>query len=121
MNVGRDQIHLYLGCETNKGKLIGILKDRLFIESPGKAQPDEYEQTALGKTIFLHLRMIGDLNEDQSEELIAKGFSIGRPSGYSFSNDAILFLLSLSVDLFGLINSGIARHIKTSQGGRQSH
>ena len=104
-------IQLYIGCETNKGQLIGIVSDRLFIREPGKQPITEYHKQVLGKSLFLYLRKIGDISEQQSIELIEKGFSIGRPSGYSFSNDAFLYLLSLYVDLFGMINSGMAKDI----------
>ena len=104
-------IQLYIGCETNKGQLIGIVSDRLFIREPGKQAITDYHKQVLGKSLFLYLRKIGDISEQQSIELIEKGLSIGRPSGYSFSNDAFLYLLSLYVDLFGMINSGMAKDI----------
>jgi len=102
-------IQLYIGCETNKGQLIGVIRDRLFIQE--KQSVVEYHKQVLGRSLFLYLRKIGDITEEQSQELIEKGFSIGRPSGYSFSNEAVLYLLALSVDLFGMINSGIAKDI----------
>ena len=100
---------LYIGCETNKGQLIGIIGDRLFIKEPGKESIVEYHKQVLGKSLFLYLQKIGDIADHQSKELIEKGFSIGRPSGYSFSNEAFLYLLSLQVDLFGMIKSGMAK------------
>jgi hypothetical protein len=105
-------IQLYIGCETNKGQFIGMISDRLFIRESEKQSIEEYHNQVLGKSLFLYLRRIGDITAQQSEELIEKGFSIGRPSGYSFSNEAFLYLLSLYVDLFGLINSGIAKDVK---------
>ena len=104
-------IQLYIGCETNKGQLIGVVRDRLFVQEPGKQSVVEYHKQVLGKSLFLYLRKIGDITGEQSKELIKKGFSIGRPSGYSFSNEAVLYLLGLSVDLFGMISSGIAKDI----------
>jgi hypothetical protein len=104
-------IHLYIGCETNRGQLVGIVSDLLFIREPGKQTIAEYRKQVLGKSLFLYLRRIGDISEQQSIELIEKGFSIGRPRGYSFSNDAFLYLLGLYVDLFGMINSGMAKDI----------
>ena len=100
---------LYIGCETNKGQLVGIIGDRLFIQAPGKEPIVEYHKQVLGKSLFLYLQKIGDIADHQSNELIEKGFSIGRPSGYSFSNEAFLYLLGLQVDLFGMIKSGIAK------------
>jgi hypothetical protein len=54
------------------------------------------------------LKRLNSLTESQSQELIHHGFSIGRPKGYSFPPDAFLYLLSLRVDLFGLIDAGMA-------------
>jgi hypothetical protein len=104
-------VQLYIGCETNKGQLVGVIEDRLFVREGKEHSIIEYSRQTLGKTLFLYLRKIGDITEHQSKELIDKGFSIGRPSGYSFSNEAILYLLSLSVDLFGMISSGLAKDI----------
>jgi len=104
-------IHLYIGCETNKGKFTGIVSNRLFIHHNGEML--EYDKEVLGKTLFLHLRQLRDISDEQSKELNKKGFNIGRPSGYTFSNDAFLFLLDLHVDLFGLINAGLAKDVKT--------
>jgi len=111
MNNLENYIHLYIGCETSSGQLVGVIEDRLFIRPVGKQSIVEYEKRVLGKTLFLYLRRMSDLTGQQSDQLIVKGFSIGRPSGYSFSNEALLYLLSLSVDLFGIINSGIAKDI----------
>jgi hypothetical protein len=104
---------LYIGCETNKGKLVGIVKDSLFIQN-GEHSIAEYNKQSIGQTIFLHLQKLSDITDEQSQELNKKGFNIGRPSGYTFSNEAFLFLLSLHVDLFGLINSGLAKDLKTA-------
>lgn len=98
---------LYIGCDTNKGKLVGIVKDSLFIEN-GEQSIAEYNTTSLGQSLFLYLRKLSDITDEQSEELNKKGFNIGRPSGYTFSNEAFLYLLSLHVDLFGLISAGMA-------------
>ncbi|HEY1869810.1 MAG TPA: hypothetical protein VGG71_02065 [Chitinophagaceae bacterium] len=106
-----DWIQLYIGCETNLGLLVGVVNDSLFIQNKQKQEIGEYSKEELGTTIFLYLKKISDLTGQQSDELIAKGFAIGRPSGYSFSNEAFLYLLSLSVDLFGIINSGLAKDI----------
>ena len=97
----------YFGCETSLGRLIGLRQGIVFTESE-KGYPREYDTRAEGFQIKLHLRRLNSLSDDQSRQLIAKGFSIGRPKGYSFSPDAFLYLLSLHVDLFGLIDSGVA-------------
>jgi len=106
-------IHLYIGCETNQGQFIGMINESLFIREAEEQSIVEYPKQALGKNLFLYLRRIGDITEQQSMELIEKGFSIGRPNGYSFSNEAFLYLINLSVDLFGIINSGMAKDINT--------
>jgi hypothetical protein len=51
-------------------------------------------------------KQLGDLTDEQSKQLIIikEGLAIGRPHGYTFTSYGILYLLSLSVDLFGLIN-----------------
>jgi len=101
-------IPLYVGCETNKGKFVGIVKNSLFIQN-GEHSITEYNKQSLGQTVFLHLKRLSDITDEQSQQLNKKGFNIGRPSGYTFSNDAFLYLLSLHVDLFGLINAGMAK------------
>lgn len=101
-------IHLYIGCDTNKGKFIGIKKDTLFIQTEGQ-MAEEYKIESLGNSLFLYLRTLSNLTSEQSKQLIKEGFSIGRPHGYTFSNHGFLYLLSLYVDLFGLINSGFAK------------
>ena len=105
-------LHLYLGCNTNRGKFIGIKKDILLIQTKGELI-EEYPIQNVGSALFLYLRQLSDLTDEQSNQLIKEGFSIGRPHGYTFSNYGFLYLLSLSVDLFGLINSGFAKDIKT--------
>jgi len=102
---------LYIGCETNKGRLVGIIKDSLFIQNGGQAIA-EYDKQSLGQTLFLYLRKLSNITDEQSQELNKRGFNIGRPSGYTFSNEAFLYLLSLHVDLFGLISSGMAKEEK---------
>jgi hypothetical protein len=97
----------YLGCQTNKGRLIGIYEKSVFTENP---PGNIIEHDATRPEFFIQplLKRLNDLSMEQSAELIKKGFSIGRPRGYSFSPDAFLYLLSLHVDLFGLIDSGLA-------------
>ena len=112
MNQLGKYLHLYVGCNTNKGIFIGIKKDILFIQTEEKLA-DEYDIRNVGNTLFLHLRQLSDLTDEQSKQLIQEGLSIGRPHGYTFTNYAFLYLLSLSVDLFGLINAGFAKDIKT--------
>jgi len=101
---------LYIGCETNKGKLVGIVKDSLLIQNRDQTIT-EYNKRSLGHTIFLYLKKLSDITDEQSQELNKKGFNIGRPSGYTFSNEAFLYLLGLHVDLYGLISSGLAKDI----------
>jgi hypothetical protein len=103
-------LFLYLGCETNKGKFVGIRNNTVFIETSEK-QTEEYAVDTIGITLFFFLRKISDLTSEQSKQLIKEGFTIGRPHGYTFSNHGFLYLLSLNVDLFGLIKSGHAKDI----------
>jgi hypothetical protein len=104
-------LHLYLGCYTNKGKFIGIRKDILLIETV-ENRIEEHNILSVGSTLFLYLRQLGDLTDEQSKQLIQEGLSIGRPHGYTFTNRGFVYLLFLSVDLFGLINSGLAKDIR---------
>jgi hypothetical protein len=77
----------------------------------------ECDISTVGKTVFLYLKQLGDLDDAQSKQLVKEGLSIGRPYGYTFSNRGFLYLLLIEVDLFGLINSGLAKDKKTN--GRQ--
>jgi len=102
-----DYLHLYLGCDTNNGKLVGINGGTCFILS-GKGeitQQDLYENHHSIKPL---LRKFSDISPDESSELNKRGISIGQRKGYSFTPDALLYLLSLRIDLFNLIGEGIA-------------
>ena len=100
-------LHLYLGCDTNNGKLVGINGGTCFILS-GKGeimQQDLYEKHDSIKPL---LRKFSDISPDESSELNKRGISIGQRKGYSFTPDALLYLLSLRIDLFNLIGEGLA-------------
>jgi hypothetical protein len=102
----------YLGCDTTLGRLTGLCPGIVFTQSE-KGDILEHDSLTKGFQIKLILRKLNSLSDDQSRQLIAKGFSIGRPKGYSFSPEAFLYLFSLQVDLFGLIDSGLAIDIST--------
>ena len=95
---------MYLGCQTNIGKLVGIKEDILFIQL---ADGQIIETQDLINTKLI-LRRIDKLTIEESAELIKHGFSIGRPKGYNFSPEACLYCISKHIDLFGLIEKGIA-------------
>ncbi len=97
----------YFGCSTNIGKVIGIVNHIVLTESANGAVV-QHDTAHAGFSIKLFLRRLRDISEAESSTLIEKGFSIGRPQGYSFSPDAFLYLLSLQVDLFNLIDSELA-------------
>ncbi len=101
---------LYLGCDTNKGKFIGMREDILFIQKE-EGLIEEYKVQDVGNAVILNLRELSNLTDEQSKQLNKEGLSIGRPHGYTFSNNGFLYLLTLGVDLFGLINSGYAKVI----------
>ncbi len=105
-------IHFYIGCDTNKGKLVGIKQECLLVQAEYEGSITEYSTQILGSSLFLYLQHLNDLTEEQSKELIKRGIAIGRPNGYTFSNEGFLYLISLNVDLFGLIKSGYAKPIK---------
>ena len=54
------------------------------------------------------LRRLRDLNSNEREELNKKGISIGQRKGHSFTPEAIYYLLSLKIDIFNLIEEGLA-------------
>lgn len=100
MNQLAKYLHLYIGCNTNKGIFLGIRKAILFIQTEQDSIV-EYNIQNVGSTLFLYLKQLSDLTEEQSNQLIKEGIVIGRPHGYTFSNYGFLYLLSLGVDLFG--------------------
>ncbi len=101
-----EYLHLYLGCDTDIGKLTGINEKSYFItDLNGETIERPFSDKPIVKLI---LRKISDLNVEESAVLNTKGLTIGRPRGYSFSPDAILYLLSLRVDLFNLISENMA-------------
>jgi len=102
-------IHFYIGCDTNKGKLVGVKPACLLVQA--EEVISEYSTQFLGNLLFLYLQQLSDLTEAQSKELINRGIAIGRPNGYTFSNDGFFYLISLNVDLFGLINAGYAKNM----------
>jgi hypothetical protein len=103
----QDYLHLYIGCNTTKGKLVGIKQNICFIEveSGEIIQFDLQNDNEIIKPILRRLR---DMSAEESSVLVEKGFSIGRPNGYSFSSNAILYLLSKQIDLFSLLENGLA-------------
>ena len=104
-------VKLYIDCATNKGQLMGTCGDILFVRNETK-QVEKLNIADMGKTLFLYLRPLQDLTDEESKQLIKEGISIGRPHGYTFSGNGFLYLLSLNVDLFGLINEGWAKDLK---------
>jgi hypothetical protein len=106
MNI-EDYLHLYLGCDTNNGKFVGINGSTCIILS----QNGEIKHQNLNDenhSIKPILRKFGDLSIHESTELNKRGISIGQRKGYSFTPEAILYLLTLRVDLFNLIAEGLA-------------
>ncbi len=99
-----DYMHFYLGCNTNKGKLVGISEASYYIENK-EGEPIAVKKSESIKPI---LRNFNNLNLHESEQLNMKGISIGQRKGYSFTPEAILYLLSLRIDIFNLINKGLA-------------
>jgi len=111
-------IPFYVGCQTNKGQLIGTSNESLLIR-PGNSQAtvENYQKQDVGTVVVLYLRKLSDLTPEESVELITNGLNIGRPKGYSFSPEAFLFLLTLHVDLFGLIQHGFAKDLNAIDHG----
>lgn len=90
---------------------MGIKHEYLLVQAEGEKEIAEYDTELLGNSIFLFLQRLTDLSEEQSKELIKRGIVIGRPNGYTFSNESFYYLITLNVDLFGLIDSGYAKPI----------
>ncbi len=102
----RNYFHLYIGAITNKGRLVTVNLNSCITENSSGELIETFYSDHF--SVKLHLRTLKDLTEEESKELIRKGMSIGRPRGYSFSPDAFVYLLSCSVDLFGLIEHRLA-------------
>ncbi|MEP6615109.1 MAG: hypothetical protein ABJA57_00955 [Ginsengibacter sp.] len=100
-------LQFYLGAETNQGILVGINQQACFVRSL-KGETIEYKFSVAEKELKLVLKKINDLTMEESAELNRRGLSIGRPNGYSFTPSAILYLLSIRVDIFNLIGKGLA-------------
>ena len=105
-------LSLYIGCSTNKGRFIGI-KERTLIVQAEDNRIEEVDIGSVGDTLFFYLMQLNDLDDVQRKQLVRDGLAIGRPYGYTFSNRGFLYLLSLHVDLFGLIQSGFAKDVNT--------
>jgi len=78
-----------------------------------QAEIENHKIKDLGTGVVLYLRKLSHLTHEESVDLIKNGFNIGRPKGYSFSPEAFLFLITLHVDLFGLIRHGFAKDLKS--------
>jgi hypothetical protein len=97
----------YLGCNSNKGKITGINQNCISVQS-AENNIIEYDIDNADFIIKPYLRNLHSLTKDESTQLINKGMNIGRPKGYSFHPDAFLYLLTMRIDIFGLIESGLA-------------
>jgi hypothetical protein len=109
-----DYLHLYLGCDTNSGKLVGINGSTCFILSRN-GEINQEDLNSKNQSIKLILRKFNDISINESAELNKKGISIGQRKGYSFTPDAILYLLTLRIDLFNLIAEGLAIDLHQSK------
>jgi hypothetical protein len=102
-----DYLHLYLGCDTNNGKLVGINGSVcIILKQNGEIKHENLNDT--NQSLKPILRKFSDLSLDESTELNKRGISIGQRKGYSFTPEAILYLLTLRIDLFNLIATGLA-------------
>jgi hypothetical protein len=102
-----DYLHLYLGCDTSRGKLVGINGSNCFILSQnGEIKlADLNDESESVKPI---LRRFSDMSNNESTELNKRGISIGQRKGFSFTPEAVLYLLKLRIDIFNLIAEGLA-------------
>lgn len=106
-----DYLHLYIGCDTNRGMLIGLTGSKAFV---WRGETRIYGESA----IVLFLRPLSDMTEEEMQEC---GNMI-----YDFSDDPELntwewqyfqiglapeqlyYLLKKGFDLFNLIPEGLA-------------
>ena len=102
-----DCLHLYIGCDTNHGKLVGINGSTCFILSQN-GEINLGDLNNKNHSIKPILRKFSDMSISESTELNKRGISIGQRKGYSFTPEAILYLLTLRIDLFNLIAEGLA-------------
>lgn len=102
-----DNLHLYLGCDTNHGKLIGINGSTCFILSQN-GEINLVDLKDKSQSIKPILPRFGDMNTNESTELNNRGMSIGQRKGFAFTPDAIIYLLNLCIDIFNLISEGLA-------------
>lgn len=102
-----DYLHLYLGCDTNSGKLIGIHGNTCFLLSKN-GETTQAELTNKSQLVKPILRKFSDMSNSESTELNSRGISIGQRKGFSFTPDAVLYLLNLRIDIFNLIAEGLA-------------
>jgi hypothetical protein len=109
-----DYLHLYLGCDTNKGKLVGINGSTcLTLSKNGEINPGDPDNK--DQSIKPFLRKFSDLGIDENTELNKRGISIGQRKGYTFTPDAIVYLLNLRIDLFNLIAAELAIDINQTK------
>lgn len=97
---------LYLGCETNVGKLVGITERNCLIEFRSQARIVRLDFSE----IKLLLRPLSSMTEEESKtyrELHDKLFEDGCLNGEAWAQLTV-HLLSKGFDLFGLIEKGDA-------------
>jgi len=95
---------MYIGCQTTSGQLVGVNEGMVYI----KNEEGEIKETNDLANTKLILKRLDKLTPEESGEMINHGFSIGRPRGYSFSPEAFLYCISKQIDMFGLIDAGMA-------------
>lgn len=101
-----DYLHLYLGCETNYGKLIGVWGDSCMVENNNHIQ-----RIDTGK-IKLHLSVLKSITNNQMTALGVFGYPFKKMLSQNrvgeWSPRQFTYLLSHHFDLFGLIDAGLA-------------
>lgn len=118
----KDYLHLYLGCECildNKetGKLIGFdsrLHDSdvemvcftIWIDKENDWSV--YNDDKNFERIKPILRPLSDMTEEEKQNIEGTDWSLLPDSGWEYTAETFLFLLSKGFDLFGLIEAGLA-------------
>lgn len=101
----KDYLHLYLGCDTDKGKLIGIELNKAvcMMDDLSIVEGNIY-------SLKLILRPLSDMTEEEASESRKIFDSMVAADKLNCEIEAArtLFALSKGFDLFGLIDAGLA-------------
>lgn len=104
----KDYLHLYLGCDTDKGKLIGIELNKAIcmMNDLSIVEGNIYNLKPI-------LRPLSDMTEEEEKEMFATQDDV-KLEGFpqillkADSGETFRYMLSKGFDLFDLIDAGLA-------------